>query len=168
VATPLAVAALAVLLFTVPANAQQQTTISRDCNSSVTQTSSGGSSVSQQSATQSGDGECVIKQSFNAGGNVSQSIRQVQTSDDDGGVHRVRRHRDRDDRARDDDSGGEAFAATHSQDLNTPSGGVETGGGGTLPVNGAGLPVALAAAGSALALSLIVAGLLGLRRTRSD
>jgi hypothetical protein len=163
--TSLAVAALAVLLFTVPANAQQQTTISRDCNSSVTQTSSGGSSVS--AATQSGDGECLIKlSSSNAGGNVSQSIRQVQTSDDDGGVHRVRR--DRDDRARDDDSGGEAFAATRSQDLNTPSGGVETGGGGTLPGNGAGLPVALAAAGSALALSLIVAGLLGLRRTRSD
>ena len=102
------------LVLTVPAHARQQTTVSGDCGSvSVSETSSGSSSV-RQSASADG-GSCAIQQSSSTGGDVFQSIRQVQTTGD--GVRRARRHRDRNDGPRADRSNDEEFTAARADEL---------------------------------------------------
>ena len=69
----------------------------------------------------------------------------------------------------DSDSDGEAcedFFTEVSHVRSTPSGGVETGGGGTLPARESTVANVAKVAGPPLALALIVGGLLGLRRGR--
>ena len=208
----------AALLLAAPAHAaRQQTNVSGDCNStSITQSSDGGSSVTQSTYASSDGGSCGIQQSF---GDVSQtqSIGHRRTSNDDGDGRRTRRHRDRDDEERTDDSSDEDFAASDSHELNcedfssqsdaqaeldedssdpnnldadndgracedsfgeavssadTPRSGIETGGGGTLRPELARSnrdpdPAAFGRTLAALlALSLLVAGVSGLRRAR--
>ena len=115
------VSMFAALLLAAPAHAaRQQTNVSGGCNStSVSQTSGGGSSVTQSNSARVDGDSCSVQQSNqSAGGHVSQSIRQSQSSNNDGDGRPTRRHRDHDDDERTDDSSDEDFAASGSHELN--------------------------------------------------
>ena len=100
---------LAALLLAMPTHAAS---VRQTCSVSVT--SDGDSS---QAAAQSGDGgSCLIQR--RTGGDGSLSIRQVQTSNDDGDGRRTHRHRDRGDDGRTQDSSNEDFSASGSDELN--------------------------------------------------
>ena len=120
----LTVPVFAALLLVAPAHAaRQETNVSGDCNStSVSQSSEGGSSVTQSNYASSDGDSCAIQQSNrSAGGDVSQTqiIRQRRTSDDDGDGRRTHRHRDRGaDDERTDESSDDDFNATGTDELN--------------------------------------------------